>query len=50
LIEIFSFHGMHPAFGEGVEVGRLGREFERFNVCGEEDGIEILGGLGITVL
>ena len=48
LIETLILDGTHPAFGEGVEVGRLGRELER-HACGLQEGIKALGG-GIPIV
>src|SRR5664279_4209310 len=50
LIEAFLLDRTHPAFGEGIEVGGLWRQLERFNACGMEDGVEILGEFGIAVV
>src|ERR1039457_5360838 len=50
LIEAFFLDRTLPAFGEGVEVGGLWRQLERFNACGVEDGVEILGEFGIAVV
>src|ERR1022692_4929538 len=50
LIETFILHRTHPAFGEGVEVGRLWRQLASFNACGLEDRIEFLREFGIAVL
>src|ERR1035438_1186380 len=50
LIEAFLLDRTHPAFGEGIEVGGLWRQLERFNACGMEDRIEVLGEFGIAVV
>ena len=50
LIETLVLDGTDPAFGEGVEVGRLGWEFEGFHAGRAEDGSEILGEFGIAVV
>src|SRR5208282_5136156 len=50
LIETFILHRTHPAFGEGVEVGRLWWKFDGLNACGAEKSIEVLGEFGIAVV
>ena len=50
LIETCILYCAYPPFGEGVEVGRLWREFEWFHASGAEDGSEILGEFGIAVM
>ena len=50
LIEAFLLDRTHPAFGECIEVGGLWRQLERFNACGMEDRIEVLGEFGIAVV
>lgn len=48
LIETFILDETHPAFGEGVEIGRLWGKFERLNACGAENGIKALREFGIA--
>src|SRR5271157_4611177 len=50
LMEAFFLDRTHPAFGKGIKVGGLWRQLERFNACGMEDGIEVLGEFGIAVV
>ena len=50
LIETLILYCAHPTFGEGVEVGGLGCEFERFHACGQEHGREGLGEFGVAVV
>jgi hypothetical protein len=49
LIETFILHGTDPPFGEGVEVGRLGRKLEGFGACIAQDGIKGFREFGITI-
>jgi len=50
LIETLILYCAHPTFGEGVEVGGLGREFEGFHARGQEHGREGLGEFGVAVV
>jgi hypothetical protein len=50
LSETFIFDGTAPAFGEGVEVGGLGWEFEGFNASGAEGDRKSLGEFGVAVV
>src|ERR1035438_7920599 len=50
LIETFLLDRTHPAFGEGIEVGGLWRQFESLNAGGVEDRIEVVGEFGIAVV
>ena len=50
LIETFLLDGAYAPFGEGVEVGGLGREIEGFHARGQEHGREGLGEFGVAVV
>ena len=49
-IETLFLDGADPAFGEGVEVGRLGWQFEGLDACGDQDRSESFGEFGVAIM
>ncbi len=46
LVETLLLDGSDEALGEGIQVGRLRRQLDRFHADGTDHGVELLGPLG----